>query len=57
MAEALEHLEAAARLTPDAANVRYQLAQAYLKAGRTEQAARELDAYRQLKDKQRERGR
>jgi tetratricopeptide (TPR) repeat protein len=56
-ADAVEQLEAAARLSPESANVLYQLALAYTKAGRSDDAAREFDRYRQLKDKQRERGR
>jgi Flp pilus assembly protein TadD len=52
-AEAIEHLEAAARLDPEDASVHYQLAQAYQKTGRTELAEREFERYRELKDKRR----
>jgi tetratricopeptide (TPR) repeat protein len=49
--EAVEHLEAAARLAPEDANIHYQLGQAYQKLGRADQAEREFDVFRQLKDK------
>ena len=51
--QAIGHLEIAAQLAPEEANTRYQLARAYQKAGRSEQAAREFEAYQRLKDKQR----
>jgi Flp pilus assembly protein TadD len=47
--EAVEHLEVAARLSPEDASVREQLGQAYQKLGRTELARREFEASRQLK--------
>ncbi len=50
-AEAAEHLEAAARLSPEDANVRYQLGQAYQKLGRREQAEKEFEAFQALKAK------
>ena len=50
--EAVEPLEAAARLTPEDPNVRYQLGQAYQTLGRTELARRELEAARQLGSRQ-----
>jgi cytochrome c-type biogenesis protein CcmH/NrfG len=56
-ADAVAQLEAAVRVSPESANVHYQLAQAYTKAGRADDAAREFDRYQQLKAKQRERGR
>ena len=49
----MEQLEAAARLAPDDANVHYQLGRAYQKLGRTELAEKELEVYRQIKDKRR----
>lgn len=51
--EAIPQLEAAARLAPEDAYVHYQLARAYQKVGRTELAQKELDVYRQIKDKRR----
>ena len=51
--EALEHLEAAARIAPDEANIHYQLGQAYQKLGRTEDAQKQFEIFRQLKDKRR----
>jgi tetratricopeptide (TPR) repeat protein len=50
---ALEQLEAAAGLTPDDASVHYQLGQAYQKLGRREEARREFDTFRQLKNEKR----
>ena len=50
---AANHLEAAARLAPDEANIHYQLARAYEKLGRTELARQELATYQQLKEKRR----
>jgi len=47
------HLEAAARLAPDDANIHYQLARAYQRLGRTELARQEFATYQQLKEKQR----
>ena len=52
-AEAVEHLEAAARLAPDEANIRYQLGQAYQKLGRADLAQQQFEVFRQLKDKRR----
>lgn len=54
-AEAITHLEAAARLSPQTDYLHYQLQAAYRKAGRTADADRELDIYKQLKAKARER--
>lgn len=51
--DAAADLEAAARLAPEDANVHYQLALAYQKLGRAEQAQQELAAYQKLKDKRR----
>ena len=51
--EAAAHLEAAARLAPDEANIQYQLARAYERLGRGEQSAEALARYRELKDRQR----
>ena len=50
-AEAVEHLEAAARLAPEDASIRYQLGQAYQKLGRTELAQQQFEVFRQLKEK------
>ena len=47
--EATEHLEAAAKLDPDDAFVHYQLQVAYRRAGRTEDANRELQRYKDIK--------
>ena len=51
--EAVEHLEAAARLAPEDASIRYQLGQAYQKLGRTELAQQQFEAFQKLKDKSR----
>jgi tetratricopeptide (TPR) repeat protein len=53
--EAIEHLEAAARLTPQADYVHYQLQAAYRKESRIADADRELELYKELKAKSRER--
>jgi tetratricopeptide (TPR) repeat protein len=53
-AEALEHLEAAARLSPGDENVHFQLANAYRKLGNTERVKQELDIFRELKAKRAE---
>jgi Flp pilus assembly protein TadD len=52
-APAAEHLEAAARLAPEDANIRYQLGQAYQKLGRTDEAQQQFEIFRQIKDKRR----
>ena len=41
--EAVEHLEAAVRLAPKDANIHYQLAQAYQKLGRLDEAQKEFE--------------
>ena len=51
--QALEHLEAAARVAPEDANIHYQLGRAYQTLGRTELAQQQFELFRQLKDKQR----
>ena len=51
--EAVEHLEAAVRLAPKDANIHYQLAQAYQKLGRVDEAQKEFEIFRDLKDKRR----
>jgi tetratricopeptide (TPR) repeat protein len=51
----IDHLEAAARLNPNADYVHYQLQAAYRKDSRTADAERELELYKQLKAKSRER--
>jgi Flp pilus assembly protein TadD len=55
IAEAVTHLEAAARLSPQTDYVHYQLQAAYRKEGRTGDADRELELYKNLKAKQRQR--
>jgi hypothetical protein len=45
----LRHFERSAELDPDLAGPRFQLAAAYRQAGRAEDAARELDRFRELK--------
>ena len=54
--EAIPHLEAAARLTPDADYIHYELQIAYRKVSRIADADRELEIYKQLKAKEREEG-
>jgi Flp pilus assembly protein TadD len=53
--DALGHLEVAARLSPGADFMHYQLQAAYRKLGRTAEADRELEIYKGLKAKSRER--
>lgn len=53
--EAIGHLEIAARLSPDTDYVHYQLQAAYRKESRTEDADRELEIYKRIKAKARER--
>ena len=53
--DALGHLEVAARLSPDVDFMHYQLQAAYRKLGRTAEADRELEIYKGLKAKSRER--
>jgi tetratricopeptide (TPR) repeat protein len=53
--EAVEHLETAARLSPQTDYMHYQLQAAYRKESRTTEADRELEIYKGLKAKQRER--
>ena len=53
--DALGHLEVAARLSPEADFMHYQLQAAYRKLGRTAEADRELEIYKGLKAKSRER--
>jgi tetratricopeptide (TPR) repeat protein len=48
--EAAKHLEASAKLDPDNAIVHYQLQVAYRRMGRKEDANRELERYKDLKD-------
>ena len=49
-AEALPHLEAAARLSPDDPAIHYQLGQAYQRLARPADAEREFEAFRRLKE-------
>jgi tetratricopeptide (TPR) repeat protein len=51
--EAIQHLEAAAKLDPQRAYVHYQLQSAYRKAARISDADRELQLYRQIKERDR----
>ena len=51
--EAVPHLEAAARLSPEKDYVHYQLQAAYRKESRTADADRELAVYQELKTKSR----
>ena len=53
--EAISHLEAAARLSPQLDYVHYQLQAAYRKESRIAEADRELELYKELKAKSRER--
>jgi tetratricopeptide (TPR) repeat protein len=55
MEEAIAHLEAAARLRPQTDYMHYQLQAAYRKQGRNADADRELEIYKSLKAKSRER--
>ena len=52
---AIEHLEIAARLNPQSDFVHYQLQSAYRKESRIAEADREMELYKQLKTKQRDR--
>ncbi len=49
---AVEQLEAAVRLAPEQPHMRYQLAQAYQKLGRTQEAEQEFARFREIKQKQ-----
>ena len=51
--EAIQHLEAAAKLDPQRAYIHYQLQSAYRKAARISDADRELQLYRQIKERDR----
>lgn len=51
--EAIQNLEAAAMLDPERAYVHYQLQSAYRKAARMSDADRELQLYRQIKERDR----
>jgi tetratricopeptide (TPR) repeat protein len=53
--EAVEHLEAATRLSPQTDYMHYQLQAAYRKEARIADADRELERYKELKAKQRDR--
>jgi tetratricopeptide (TPR) repeat protein len=53
--EAVEHLEAATRLSPQTDYMHYQLQAAYRKVSRIADADRELELYKELKAKQRDR--
>jgi tetratricopeptide (TPR) repeat protein len=49
-AEALPHLEGAVKASPDDPAIHYQLGQAYQRLGRAEEAEREFEAFRKLKE-------
>jgi tetratricopeptide (TPR) repeat protein len=49
-AEALPHLEGAAKASPDDPAIRYQLGQAYQRLSRLQDAEREFEAFRRLKE-------
>jgi Flp pilus assembly protein TadD len=49
--DAVGHLEVASRLSPEDANVHYQLGVAYQRLGRVELAAKEFEVFQRLKDK------
>jgi Flp pilus assembly protein TadD len=51
--EAVGHLEKAALVAPEDANIHYQLAHAYRVLGRVQEAQQRLEIYQQLKDKRR----
>jgi tetratricopeptide (TPR) repeat protein len=55
--DAVEHLEIATRLSPQSDYMHYQLQAAYRKESRGADADRELETYKELKAKQRERDR
>ena len=55
MTDAVGYLEAAARLSPQTDYMHYQLQAAYRKEDRVAEADRELEIYKQLKAKSRER--
>jgi len=52
-AEAAAQLEISAKLSPDDANVHYQLGQAYQRLGKAELASKEFDVFQALKNKRR----
>ena len=52
--QAIAALKKAVELQPDSANIRYQLGQALLKAGRREEAQKELDQAQKLQAQARE---
>jgi tetratricopeptide (TPR) repeat protein len=52
--EAIQHLESAERNDPNTDYIHYQLQIAYRKAGRREDAEREVKLYREIKDRHRE---
>ncbi len=54
MDEAVQHLEAAAKLDPGKDYIHYQLQTVYRKIGRKDDADRELALYRDIKEKKRE---
>jgi tetratricopeptide (TPR) repeat protein len=53
VAGAIEHLEVAAKLSPDKSFVHYQLQSAYRRASRTSDADRELQIYKSMKEQNR----
>jgi Flp pilus assembly protein TadD len=55
--DAVQHLETATRLSPQSDYMHYQLQAAYRKESRIADADRELEIYKELKAKQRDRDR
>jgi Tfp pilus assembly protein PilF len=51
-AQALMHLEAAVRISPESARAHFSLARGYRRAGRVEEAARETALFENLKEKE-----
>jgi Flp pilus assembly protein TadD len=54
-AQALAHLEKAAKLAPNSARTHFALARTYRRVGRSEDAAKETDLYDKLVDKESQR--
>jgi tetratricopeptide (TPR) repeat protein len=54
-AEALTHLERAAKLDPESAKTHFALSRAYRRLGRNEEAAKQTDLYDKLKEKESQR--
>lgn len=52
LSEALRHLEAAAKASPDSAKVHFALSRVYRRLNRTEDAAREMKKFEELKEQE-----